>query len=100
MRYLILLLVFASCYGPQCEYQELSSCEIYTNGDRNHITVMAKGQHLCCWYATFDDCLYWTEERIIEEMRQWYQDLVNENPECLLDAENCGPSWAYGEVIN
>lgn len=90
----------AACNKPYCEYQDHSSCEIYTNGDHNYITVMVKGQHLCCWYATFEDCRYWTSETIHQEMIDWYGDIVNENPECLLKEENCGPSWAYGQVIN
>jgi len=31
-------------------------------------------------------------------MVDWYEELVNENPECLLEEENCGPSWSYGNV--
>lgn len=98
MKYLLLILIVA-CSKPYCEDQDKSSCEIFTNGDRNYITVKARGQHLCCWYATFADCLYWTDDRINEEMIDWYGEIVNDNPECLLFEENCGPSWSYGEVI-
>jgi len=93
-------MVLMACNKPHCQYKEDSSCEIYTNGDEDYITMMVKGQHLCCWYTTFSECRYWTAERIGEELSDWYSEIINDNPECLLYEENCGPSWKYGIVIN
>jgi len=96
----VLVVMLLACSKPHCEYQEDSSCEIYTDGNIDYITVMAKGQHLCCWYATFEGCRYWTPDRIVTEMNDWYTDLKAEHKECLLPEENCGCNWAYGNVIN
>ena len=100
MKNLIVLacLLIAGCYKPHCYYPEDSSCWIFTDRDSNYVTVMAKGQHLCCWYSTFAGCRLWTEDKIEDAMIQWYSQIVNENPECLLEEENCGPSWEYGRV--
>jgi len=89
------------CYDkPHCYYQEDSSCEIRTNADTRYITFMLRGQHLCCWYLTIEAEESYDQTVIQTTMIEWYQDVVNEHPECLLEEESCGPTWSYGVVIN
>jgi len=102
MRTLIVLAFLAlSCSKPHCAYESDSSCKIFTNGDRDYITFKIKGQHLCCWYATFSGCARWDQEKIETTMEKWYNGVVEgEGKNCLLPEESCGPSWSYGLVID
>ena len=97
----ILSLFSLSCYQqPKCNYQEFSSCEIFTDGDERYFSVLAKGQHYCCKGITFPNENY-SIEVIETTMVEWYEQLLNtkEGANCLLEDENCGPSWAYGRIL-
>lgn len=98
---LVILSLGCEYQQPKCNYQELSSCEIMTNGDERYFTVMAKGQHLCCLAFTFPNENY-SIEVIETTMYEWYEQMLNEHPKgpsCMLEDENCGPSWAYGKIL-
>lgn len=101
MKILIILsFVLLGCYGPMCEYQEMCSCEIYTDGDKRFATLKVKGCHLCCWMAQIVICEGMTPDSITELSKKFYWQVVESNPECHIEGEDCGASWSYGLDID
>lgn len=93
---IIYSMAMAGCNKPHCAYQEDRSCQIYTDGNEEYVTFMVKGWNLCCWYTTFERCNR-TDDQLQDELIDWYGQIVNDNPECLIDDENCGPSCDQGK---